>query len=166
MTIRFPLTAAVLTAGLGLPAMAPAQAIDVTLVNGHPPIFLWVKHLTETFIPTVNAALEGSGHSITWTESYGGSLAAVGGELEAVEDGLAQVGAVPTVFEPTSLPLQNVTYYTPFGPSDPSLVMQVMDDLHGSVPGMISSWEKFGIEYLGGGFALDNYLLLDRKSVV
>jgi TRAP-type C4-dicarboxylate transport system substrate-binding protein len=163
MTIR-PLTAAVaLAAALALPARA--ETIQVTVVNGHPPIFLWVKHLTETFIPTVNAALEGSGHTIEWTENYGGTLAAVGGELEAVEDGLAQVGAVPTVFEPTSLPLQNVTYYTPFGPSDPALVMQVMDDLHRTVPGMVASWEKYGIEYLGGGFALDNYVLMTNFPV-
>src|SRR5690606_25499145 len=101
--------AALLAGSVAIPAHA--DDITVTVVNGHPPVFLWVKHLTETFIPTVNQALEGSGHTITWSEAYGGTLAAVGGELEAIEDGLAEVGVVPTVFEPTSLPLQNVTYF-------------------------------------------------------
>ena len=52
-----------------LPFHALADDIKVTVVNGHPPVFLWVKQLTETFIPAVNKALEGSGHTISWTES-------------------------------------------------------------------------------------------------
>lgn len=148
-----------------LAAPAAAETIPVTLVAGHPPVFLWVKHLSETFIPAVNAALEGTGHTIDWTEAYGGSLAAVGGELDALEDGLAEVGIVPTVFLPSKLPLQNVTYNTPFGPSDPQLVMAAMEALDASVPGMRESWHAYDVEYLGGGFALDNYLLMTTFPV-
>ena len=165
MTLRMPMTAmaALLAGSLAYPANA--QEIKVTVVNGHPPVFLWVKHLTETFIPAVNEALEGTDHTISWSEAYGGTLAAVGGELEAIEDGLAEVGVVPTVFEPTSLPLQNVTYFTPFGPSDPQTVIEAVDKLHQDIPGMIESWERFNAEYLGGGFALDNYMLMTNFPV-
>ncbi|KPQ07136.1 MAG: TRAP-type C4-dicarboxylate transport system, periplasmic component [Rhodobacteraceae bacterium HLUCCA12] len=165
ISMRSCLAGPALAAGLAWPATAPAQSIDVTVVNGHPPIFLWVKHLSETFIPTVDAALEGSGHSINWSEAYGGSLAAVGGELEAIEDGLAQVGAMPTVFLPNELPLQNVSYNTPFGPSDPQVVMDALAELHDTVPGMVESWHEYDAEYLGGGFALDNYLLMTTFPV-
>lgn len=134
-------------------------------MNGHPPVFLWVKHLTETFIPTVDAALEGTDYSIAWTESYGGTLAAVGGELEALEDGLAEVGVVPTVFEPTALPLQNVSYFTPFSTPDARIVIETMDAMHREVPGMAEAWHRYGIEYLGGGFALDNYTLMTAFPV-
>ena len=161
--IRTSLLASALAAGLGLPAAA--QSVNITVVNGHPPIFLWVKHLTETFIPTVNAELEGTGISVSWNEAYAGSLAAVGGELEAIEDGLAEVGAVPTVFMPTQLPLQNVTYNTPFGTPDPELALAAMDRLHETVPGMVESWHAYNAEYLGGGFALDNYLLMTNFPV-
>jgi len=164
-TMRQFLALPALAAGLALPAAAPAQSIDVTLVNGHPPIFLWVKHLSETFIPAVNAALEGTDHAINWSEAYGGSLAAVGGELEAIEDSLAEVGAIPTVFLPTQLPLQNVSYNTPFGPSDPRIVMETLDMLHATVPGMVESWHAYDAEYLGGGFALDNYVLMTTFPV-
>jgi len=164
-SVQHYLALPVLAAGLALPGAAPAQSIDVTLVNGHPPIFLWVKHLTETFIPAVNAALEGTDHSINWSEAYGGSLAAVGGELEAIEDSLAEVGAIPTVFLPTQLPLQNVSYNTPFGPSDPQVVMDTLDMLHATVPGMVESWHAYDAEYLGGGFALDNYVLMTTFPV-
>ena len=142
-----------------------ADQIPVTLVNGHPPIFLWVKHLTESFIPAVDAALQGTGHSIAWTEAYGGSLAAVGGELDALEDGLAEVAVVPSVFLPTRLPLYNVTYNTPFGPSDPQMVMDAIEALNASVPGLLDSWHAYDAEYLGGGFALDNYLLMTTFPV-
>ena len=69
--------------------LAVAKEISVTYVAGHPPVFRWVKHVNQTFIPAVNKSLEGSGHSIKWSEQYGGSLAKVGDELEAVEEGLA-----------------------------------------------------------------------------
>lgn len=153
------------TALAALAAPALADTIPVTVVNGHPPVFLWVKHLSETFIPAVNAALEGTGHTIEWTEAYGGSLAAVGGELDALEDGLAEVGIVPTVFLPNKLPLQNVTYNTPFGPSDPQMVMEAMEALNAAVPGMLETWHAYDVEYLGGGFALDNYLLMTTFPV-
>ncbi|MEM8587653.1 MAG: C4-dicarboxylate TRAP transporter substrate-binding protein [Pseudomonadota bacterium] len=153
-------TALCLTAGV-----ATAQTYTVNVVNGHPPIFLWVKHLTETFIPTVDAALEGTQYAIDWNEFYGGELAAVGGELEALEDGLAEVGVVPTVFEPSNLPLQNVTYVTPFGSPSPELILSVIDDLHADVPGVVESWHTYDLEYLGGGFALDDYLLMTTFPV-
>lgn len=152
-------------AALGTGFAAQAETIKIGVVNGHPPVFLWVKHLTETFIPAVDKALEGSGYTIEWSENYGGTLAAVGGELEAIEDGLAEVGAVPTVFEPTSLPLQNVTYFTPFSSPDAAQVMGIMDGLHDTVPGLKSSWESYDAEYLGGGFALDNYVLMTTFPV-
>lgn len=149
-----------LSAALVLPLQAKAEEISITLVNGHPPIFLWVQQLTQTFIPAVDAALEGTPYTISWTEAYGGTLAAVGGELEALENALAEVGIVPTVFEPTALPLQNVTYFTPFATPDPELVLRAVDQLHEDIPGMAESWRAYDIEYLGGGFALDNYVLM------
>lgn len=142
-----------------------AQRTTVNVVNGHPSVFLWVRHLSETFIPTVNAALEGSGYDIEWNEFYGGSLAPVGGELEALEAGLADVGVVPTVFEPSNLPLQNVTYVSPFGSPDPSLVAAVLNELHDTIPAMRASYERFDLVYLGAGFSLDNYFLMTTFPV-
>ncbi len=163
LNARLAVITAVLAASAAMPAYA--QEIPVTVVNGHPPVFLWVKHLTETFIPTVDAELEGTDYTINWTEAYGGTLAAVGGELEAIEDGLAEIGAIPTVFEPTALPLQNVTYFTPFGTPDAQTVITAVDKLHQDMPGMIETWESYNAEYLGGGFALDNYLLMTNFPV-
>lgn len=144
-------------------ALAPAaraDSFDATVVAGHPPVFLWVKTLSETFIPAVNAALDGSGHSIEWMEAYGGTLAKVGGELEAIEDGLAQIGIVSSLFEPSLLSLQNVTYATPFGSPDVDIVFGTVDGMHNEIADMRGLWESHDMEYLGGGFGLEDYLLM------
>ena len=144
---------------------AVGQTITINVVNGHPPVFLWVQQLTETFIPTVDAALEGTGYDVEWSEFYGGSLAPVGGELEALEAGLAEVGVLPTVFEPSNLPLQNVTYVSPFGSPDPSAVASIINNLHETLPEMKASYEQFDLVYLGAGFSLDNYFLMTTFPV-
>ena len=61
------------------PATQAEETIRVTAVAGHPPVLLWVKHLKETLIPTVDAELAKSGkYKIQWTEAYAGSIAKVG----------------------------------------------------------------------------------------
>ncbi|MFV0474630.1 MAG: C4-dicarboxylate TRAP transporter substrate-binding protein [Pikeienuella sp.] len=149
-------------------ALAPsaqAETIDAVVVAGHPPVFLWVKTLSETFIPAVNAALEGTDYEIEWTEAYGGALAAVGGELEAMEDGLAQVGIVSSLFEPSLLSLQNISYATPFGSADIDLVLSTVDRMHEEIPDMKKLWADHEMEYLGGGFGLEDYLLMTTFPV-
>lgn len=165
MTFTKLLASATLAAGLALSPAARAETLDVTAVAGHPPVFLWVKTLSESFIPAVNTALEGSGTDIDWTEAYGGTLAKVGGEVEAMEDGLAQLGIVASLFEPSLLSLQNVTYATPFGSDDVTLVLNTVDQMHEDIPAMRKLWEDLDLEYLGGGFGLEDYLLMTTFPV-
>jgi TRAP-type C4-dicarboxylate transport system substrate-binding protein len=144
---------------------AHAAEINATIVAGHPPVFRWVKHASKTFIPTVNKALEGSGHSIVWSEQYGGSLAKVGDELEAVEEGLAEVGLVSSLFDPAKLSVQNVTYFTPFVSSDSTAISALIDGLHKTNPDLRKSWETNGLEYLGGAIGIDDYLLMTKFPI-
>ncbi|MCV0393782.1 MAG: C4-dicarboxylate TRAP transporter substrate-binding protein [Rhizobiaceae bacterium] len=154
-----------LSAALAFAAPASADDFNATVVAGHPPIFLWVKTLTETFIPATQKALEGTGHTLTFTEAYGGTLAKVGGELEAMEDGLAQIGIVSSLFEPSLLSLQNVSYATPFGSPDVDVVFDAVDEMHEEIPDMRKLWEDHDLEYLGGGFGLEDYLLMTNFPV-
>lgn len=144
---------------------AAAEEIAITLVAGHPPVFRWVKHASGTFRTAVDKALEGTDITINWDEQYGGSLAKVGDELEAVEQGLAEVGLISSVFDPAKLPLQNVSYYTPFVSSDAAVVGGVIDDLHKTDATMRSTWEENGLEYLGGPTSIDDYLLMTNFPV-
>lgn len=161
----FPRTALLLALVAVMGTAWAQRTITINLVNGHAPVFLWVQQLEKTFIPTVDAALEGSGYQVKWNTFFGGTLAPVGGELEALEAGLADVGIVPTVFEPTNLPLQNVTYYSPFGSTDPFVVAEVMGVMHDTIPQLIDAWKAFDLTYLGSGFSLDNYMLMTTFPV-
>lgn len=142
--------------GLG-PAPAKAETIKLTSAAGHPPGFLWVKLLTEFFIPEVNKRLATGGkHKIEWTEAYGGTLVKLGSESAAIKDGIADLGFVSTIFEASKFPLQNVSYMAPFGTDNIDLVTKVTGDLQNSIPAMSDAWSKNNLLYLGGA-ALDTY---------
>lgn len=146
--------------------IAHAESFKFTAVAGHPAIFLWVKHLKETLIPTVNAELEKTGnHSIAWNEAYGGTLAKVGGELEAIEEGLAEIGFNPSLFNPAKLPMQNVAFIAPFNSDNPSVVTGVVEQLQTDIPAMGAAWGKFNQVYLGGGISIDPYHLWTNFEV-
>jgi len=159
------ITAAMMIGAVTTAPVAVAKDINITVVAGHPPVFRWVKHVNQTFIPAVNAAMEGSGTTITWSEQYGGSLAKVGDELEAVEEGLAEIGVVSSLFDPAKLSVQNVTYFTPFVHTDAALIAEWMDELQVSNEAMKASWAENGLEYLGGATGIDDYLLMTNFPI-
>lgn len=149
----------------GASASVRAETIDITLAAGHPPVFRWVKHASQTFIPTVNKALEGTDIKVNWSEQYGGSLAKVGGVLEAVEEGLAEVGLVSSLFEAAKLSPQNVTYFTPFVSSNATTVSNLIDAMHEENKELRKSWEDNNLEYLGAAIGIDDYLLMTNFPV-
>ncbi len=144
---------------------AEAEPVKITIVAGHPPVFRWVKHASKTFIPAVNKALEGSGVTVKWDQQWGGSVAKVGDELESVEEGLAEVGLVLSLFDPAKLSLQNVSYYTPFVSADPIAVAGTINNMHFKEAKMRSTWEENGLEYLGGSVGVDDYFLMTKFPV-
>lgn len=152
------------TALLGAPSLH-AETIDATIVAGHPGVFRWVRMFPEAFEPAVNAALEGSGYDMKFTEQFGGTIAGVGEELETVSDGLAEIGTIQSLFDPAKMPLQNVTYYTPFVSDDPRLIGELMNDLTINEPMLRQTYDDLGIVPLGGPMAIDSYLLLTTFPV-
>lgn len=159
--IRRMAAVSALALAAGWAGQAGAQeSIGITMVAGHPPIFLWVKHLNETLIPTVDAELARTGtYKIAWNEVYGGTLAKVGDEIDAIRDGLADMGTAFSLFSPDKLPLQNVSYLAPFHTNDPGLVVKITEQLQQDIPAMGAEWQKYDQVYLGGGIASDAYEL-------
>ena len=145
--------------------VAVAKELKVTVVSGNPSIFLWVKHLQKTFIPTVDKKLKGSGHSIKWSEQYGGALAKPGEELETVEEGLAEIGIVASILEPSKLAPQNISFYTPFVTTDFNKMIKTMTDLQMNDPIMTKAWANNGLKYIGYTTMLDGYLLFTNFPV-
>ena len=163
-------TLAALGALLALGASAPvkearAEAVNATVVAGHPPVFRWVRMIPEVFEKTVAQKLEGTGHSITFSDQFGGSIAKVGEELEAVGEGLAEIGTVQALFDPAKLAVQNVTYYTPFVSSDVSQISNLMDRLHKEDERLQQAYTDNNIVYLGAPIGIDDYLLMTKFPV-
>lgn len=154
---RRALVAAVGLACLGGAAQAQ-QVIKLTAASGHPPVFLWVKTLDEVFIPEVDKRLAAAGgkYRIEWTKAWGGTLVKLGNESKGVADGVADVGVVSSLFEAAKFPLQNISYYTPFGTDNIELVSQTVAGMQKTIPAMADAWTKNGLVYLGG-MALDSY---------
>lgn len=148
-----------------LPAVGFADSFNATVAAGHPPVFRWVRMISEQFIPTVQSEMEAAGHSITFSEQYGGSLAKVGEELETIEVGLAEMGTCQALFDPAKLAVQNVTYYTPFVSSDLRKVGAVIDDMHANVPAMTEAYGDNNVVYLGAPIVIDDYLLMTNFAI-
>ncbi|HMN20869.1 MAG TPA: C4-dicarboxylate TRAP transporter substrate-binding protein [Ottowia sp.] len=158
MTRRLIATAALLAAAsLTVPAQAQ-QTIRLTAAAGHPPVFLWVKLVDEFFIPEVDKRLADAGSKvrIEWTRAWGGTLIKLGAESKGIADGVADLGFVGTIFEAAKFPMQNVSYYAPFGTDDIGIVTRVVNDMQNSIPAMGQAWTSNNLVYLGGA-ALDAY---------
>lgn len=134
------------------------QVIKLTAAAGHPPTFLWVKTIEDTFIPELDKRLAAGGnkYKVEWTRAWGGTLVKLGSESKGIADGVADMGIVSTIFEAPKFPLQNVSYYTPFGTEDMELVSRTVADLQRTMPAMADAWTKNNLVYLGG-MSLDTY---------
>jgi TRAP-type C4-dicarboxylate transport system substrate-binding protein len=137
---------------------ASAKNYKLTVVAGHPPIFLWVTLCRDFFIPEVDKRLQEAGgkYKIEWNQAYGGTIAKIGGALEAIEEGIADMGFVGTIFEAPKMPLHNVTYMTPFGSENIFYVVDIIAELQKKIPALAQEWTKHNQIYLGGA-ALDTY---------
>ena len=148
--------------------MAPAHAktYKLTSAAGHPPIFLWVTLTRDFFIPEVDRLLAEAGgkDNIMWNQAYGGTVAKIGGVLEAVEEGIVDIGFVGTIFEAPKMPLHNVSYMTPFGSGDIFKVVDTMAELQKNIPAVANEWTKYNQVYLGG-VGLDTYGILTNFPV-
>ncbi len=147
------------------PLAVAAEDFDAIVVAGHPPVFRWVQMIPQAFIPAATQGFAAAGHTITFNEQFGGSLAPVGEELESLEAGIAQIGTCQSLFDPAKLAVQNVTYYTPFVSADPRQVSGLIDQLHKTDPRMTAAYAENGTVYLGAPIAIDDYLLMTTFPV-
>jgi TRAP-type C4-dicarboxylate transport system substrate-binding protein len=158
-----------LFAALGLLLARPvgaAETIKLTIVAGHPPVLLWVKHFRDTLIPTANKVLaKNAKYKIQWTQAYAGTVAKVGEELEAIQQGIADIGGAWNLFDPAKLPLQNVGYMAPFNEASPRTVTEIVETLQKEIPAFGAQWSKYNQVYLGGGISADSYHLWSKFPI-
>lgn len=128
-----------------------AKVYKLTAGSSHPPIIPWVATIKNLVVPesAKRVAAMGRGDSIEWTEAYAGALYNFKNTLEGIEQGLADIGWVGTLWEPAKMPLMNVTFYAPFATGDVRVLNEIGHEMHERVPAMNAAWDKYNQVFLG-----------------
>ena len=155
------LIAAALCLIAGAPVDTAAAAnYSVTFVAGHGAQLPWVRLIKEFYIPEVDKRLKAAGqHTIAWNEAFAGTVAKIGGEIDALRENIAEMAFVYTIFEPSRLPLWSVTFMAPFGSDDARQVTRIMNELHDELPEMKAQWTAHKTVFLGSIATDTDYIL-------
>jgi TRAP-type C4-dicarboxylate transport system substrate-binding protein len=143
------LSAAGWVTALAVPANAANYS--VTFGGGHGTHLPWMKAIEEFYIPEVDRRLAAAGgkDKITWTKAFGGTLIKIGGELDGVQAGIADMAMVYTIFAPAKLPLMQVTFLAPFGTGDVTLISKIIVEMNAEMPELKAHWDKQEQVFLG-----------------
>jgi len=147
--------------GLSFHSSTFADDITLRIGSGHPngPA-VYVADTAEFFVPTVKKRIaEETEHTIEFVEGYGGAIAGVAETLEAVQNGILDIGAYCMCFEPAKLFLHNFPYYAPFGPQDSEQQMQAVRAVYDKTPWLTEVFESDYKQKLLGLHGWDNYHL-------
>jgi TRAP-type C4-dicarboxylate transport system substrate-binding protein len=167
-----------LLAGAGL-ATAPAfaqQSINVNIGSSHPTTNIWAYAMKQVFQPEVDRILKAGGkYEVKWRENYGGTLYKFTDTRAAVRDGIVDVGMVGTVWENSAMPLQNVTYFTPFATNNHEMLIEIFDKLNATLPALRDSWAAQNMVPLSSlitdsydlytNFPIPNFAALQNKKI-
>ena len=159
MTIARTLAA---TAALGalVAGAASAETFTLRVGTGHPngPT-VYVNDVADFFVPEVKRRVaEETEHQVEFVEGYGGAIAGVAEVLEAVQNGILDIGAYCMCFEPSKLFLHNFPYYAPFGPTDSEEEMQAVRAVYDKIPWLTEAFGDYD-QILLGLHGWDNYHL-------
>jgi TRAP-type C4-dicarboxylate transport system substrate-binding protein len=133
-----------LTASFTSTAVLAQQKITINIGSSHPTTNIWAWAMKEVFQPEVSRILKQGGgkYEIQWRENYGGTLYKFTDTRVAVRDGIVDVGMVGTVWESSTMPLQNVTYFTPFATTNHEMLIEIFDKLNAQLPALRNSWAE------------------------
>ncbi|MPZ59163.1 MAG: hypothetical protein GEU91_22280 [Rhizobiales bacterium] len=153
---------------IGSTALAQQQ-INLTVAAGQPTRAMKpLAMVSDFFIPEVNKRMKAAGldskYKINWKEAYAGSLLKPTFVLKGVQDGIADIGFEPTIFHPDKLPLEQISFMTPFATSDVVLIGKTIDKMHAMFPEYRAQYDKFGVVRLAGS-SYDSYELFSTFPV-
>jgi TRAP-type transport system periplasmic protein len=148
---------------------AAQQEIQLTVAAGQPLRAMRPLQMVEDFfIPEVNKRMAAAGldkkYKINWKTAWAGSLLKPTQVLEGTRDGITDIGFEPTIFHPDKLPLEQISFVTPFSTSDVVQVGKALDALHASIPEYKQQYDKFNVVRLGGS-SFDSYELFTTSPV-
>jgi C4-dicarboxylate-binding protein DctP len=149
-------------AGLTILTMSAPVAADtftLRIGSGHPSgPSVYVTDVEKFFVPEVTRRVaEETEHEVTFVEGYGGAIAGVSETLEAVQNGILDIGAYCMCFEPAKLFLHNFPYYAPFGPQESAQAMTATRAVYDQVPWLSEQFESQYRQVMLGLHGWDNY---------
>jgi TRAP-type C4-dicarboxylate transport system substrate-binding protein len=163
------LTGLLLASTFAFPVGAYAQeTINLTIASSHPTSIPWIGLIQSEFMPEVDRILAETGnYQIEWQEAFGGQLYGANATLSSVEDGVTDIGWVFSYLEAPSMPLSQVTAYTPFSTNNVPAQLDTMRALYESVPEFREEWEQYNLVYLGatGSDSYDIYTTRPIESL-
>lgn len=128
---------------------AAADTISIQIGSSHPTTNIWTHAMQATLQPEVDRILAETGnYQVRWRENYGGTLYKFSDTRTAVRDGIVDIGMVGTLWEGSAMPLQSITYYTPFANSDHLAVIEIFDHLTETLPELKDSWSAQNMLHL------------------
>lgn len=127
---------AFLIAALAMYGCSESKTITLRIGTGHPAgPSVYATELRDYFVPEVRRRVaEETDYEINFVEGYGGSIAKVAETLEAVQDGILDIGAYCVCFEPSKLFLHNFSYFVPFGPQSSAQAIAVARNVYEQHP--------------------------------
>jgi len=150
-----------------LPLAASAQqAVKLTFTSPYAPIFSWLKEMQDSFYPTVNKELEAQGgkYKIEWNIAMSGTLAKIPATLDAMSNGIADIGHLHPVFEEVRLGSANVGFYAPFSGADHRFATEFSHRLHLDNPIVKAKWDSQNLVYINS-VSLDEYAFFSTKPI-
>ncbi|WP_237212889.1 C4-dicarboxylate TRAP transporter substrate-binding protein [Falsiroseomonas oryziterrae] len=134
------------------------SALNITIAASHPVANFWIHIMKNVFQPEVDKFLRDNGntHRVNWREAYGGTLYRFQDTMEAVRDNITDIGYVGTLWEGSTMPLQNVTYFTPFATGDHGLIANAFERMNENVPAIRQNWSGLNMVPLSS-YITDTY---------
>ena len=172
MSVRTALTGVVLSAFILTPFAAShaaepqtAQPLRLSVTSG-----LAANHAVPEILRThfqaevARRVAEAGAGEIVWDEMHGGTLARMGGVLEALEDDLVLFGVVAVNHESRRLPLQNLTFQMPFTTEACVTVGEAYQAVHNKLGGMTDDLSAARQTFLSG-IASDGYNFISVQAI-
>ncbi len=147
-------------------AAAAESTETFTVVSGLPPGHPAVTVFREHFRAAVEermAAIEDP-PTVEWRPAYDGTIARAGEVLEAISDGVGEIGIVAVDREPKRLPLQRISFHLPFVTTQCDIAADAYHSLHVQNADMNKPWQKSGQIYLAN-ITTDGYGLFSGKKI-
>jgi TRAP-type C4-dicarboxylate transport system substrate-binding protein len=148
-----------LLAATALAGVANARTYKLTIAAGQPTRAIpALAEFSKFWVPEVQKRIKAAGlkDTVEFKEAYAGTLLKPRRVLLGVQDGIADIGFVPALFHPDKLPLEQISFVTPFCTGDLAKTTNAYRELYKKLPAMAKQYDKFNVERIAGQ-SIDSY---------